>query len=87
MKSEAVAAIKEKDMHKNPDEWQVKNWADTVMEGEAIKTDKKKMKHVGKHLKKMHHALGKVVKMGPVKSTDDLRARAKEMAVDDGGDE
>lgn len=78
MKSNQVAAIamKEKDS-KHPDEWQVKNWADTVTEGESIKNDPKKMRHVKKHLTKMHKAIGCVV--GKVKSTDDLRKKAKEM--------
>jgi hypothetical protein len=58
---------------KNPDEWQVKNWAQTLTDGEAIKQDPHKMRHVHKHLKKMHKAIGKIV------SVQGLRDKAKEM--------
>lgn len=58
---------------KGPSDWETKNWADTVMEGERIKKDPKKMKHVKKHLKKDHMILAKIT------SVQQLRDRAKEM--------
>lgn len=86
MKGEVMAMPSDKKSKSAPDEWQVKNWADTVMEGEGIKKDPKKMKHVKKHMKKMHGAIATVLAVKPVKSTDDLRMRAKQMADDDSED-
>ncbi len=68
----------EKDSKKGPDEWQVKNWAETVLDGEKIKADPKKMKHVKKHLKGHQKAIGKIV------STDQLRSLAKEKMESEG---
>ncbi len=73
MKDSPAVAASPKDDTKNPDDWQVKNWAETVMDGEKIKADPKKMKHVRKHLKGHQKAIGKIM------STNDLRKKAQEM--------
>ncbi len=55
--TEAPAETKE-----GPNEYQVKDWADTLMKAEEIKGDKAKMKHVSTHLKKSHKHMSTLLK-------------------------
>ena len=54
------------------DEWQVKHWADVIVEAEEIKADPEKMKLVKPLLAKKASGIKKAVE-----SLDDLRALAK----------
>lgn len=57
---------------KSPDDWEIKNWTDTVMEAHRIMKDPKKMKHVAKNMHKDRETIN---------SVQGLRDRAKEAAA------
>jgi transcription initiation factor IIE alpha subunit len=62
---------------KSPDKWEIEQWARTVTEGETIKSDPAKMKHVAPLIKKQQEALAKVSI-----SLDEMRAKGADMALD-----
>lgn len=62
------------DENKAPDEYQIKDWAETLMNAHEIKNNPHKMKHVNLHLKK---------KIKAITSIADLKALAKEKSQPD----
>lgn len=59
---------------KKYEDYEVKSWADTLMQAEEIKADPEKMKLLHPHLEKKSKA---------IKSLDDLRSKAKQVAADE----
>lgn len=70
---------------KEPDEYEIKGWYDTLVKAEEIKADAKKMGLVAKHAAKMKKAAIEVAKLTPKKITDldSLRQAAKDKPMDD----
>lgn len=68
-KMEAVGPFGDSKEDSEPQEYQIKDAADTLLKAEEIKKDSKLMPHVHKHMsKKMEH-------MKSVSSMEDLKAR------------
>lgn len=64
----------DKKKKKSPDDWEIKNWTDTVMEAHRIMKDPKKMKHVAKNMHKDRETIN---------SVQGLRDRAKQVAAEE----
>lgn len=66
--AEAMPTMSKKS--KKPEDYEVENWADTLMKAEDIKGDPEKMGHVQRHLAKKQKA---------IRSIADLRQAAKDL--------
>lgn len=55
----STKAVAEKRTQK-PDEWDINNWVDTIINAEKIKRDPAKMKYVKAEVKKRREALNKI---------------------------
>lgn len=73
-----VAVTLGKENDKEPKEWEIESWANTLMCAEEIKNDPEKMKLVKPYLDK---------KVKAIKSIAQLRAKGRAMMEDDDGDE
>jgi hypothetical protein len=60
------------------DKWEIESAARTILEAEAIKADKEKMKYVAECLKKQFEAMNKTVG-----SLSELKAIAKKKSMED----
>jgi hypothetical protein len=82
MASETIA-LKGKEDKEGPDEWEINNWADSIIRAEEIKLDQKKMKLVNPILAKKKEVLDKI----PM-SIEKIKSIAADMPLDDNdGDE
>lgn len=77
--------VKKEGEEKEPDEYEIKCWYDTLVKAEEIKADAKKMTLVAEHAAKMKKAAIEVAKLKPKKITDldSLRQAAKDKPMDD----
>lgn len=72
---------------KEPEEYEICNWYDTLVRAEEIKADKEKMAYVAKHAAKQKAAVAKVIAAMPkgsvteVKDLKSLKKRAQEEAT------
>lgn len=74
MKQNNALAAKSMEKSAKPEDYEIKDAADTLMRAEEIKKDKRLMPHVHKHLHK---------KVKQIKSIQDIRDAAKEMSAKD----
>jgi hypothetical protein len=73
---EGEAESPEEEKAEGPEEYEIKCWADKLMEAEQIKADPEKMKYVEPELAERKKALDKIA---PVKSIADIRKRESAM--------
>lgn len=57
------------DKDREPGDYEIKDWADTIHRAHEILKDKKKMKHVERHMETRHKAMKKMKSLAQVKAS------------------
>lgn len=76
MKNKGMEIEIETEENEGPDEYEIKDWAETVMKAQEIKEDPEKMSLVQAHLEKKKSSIDSVVGAPKIKSMKQLKGIA-----------